>query len=161
MKALLITTLMLAAMAAPALAPRAKNSFAVGSMADEQKHSVDPIAAMQEKVEKENPKKQSKLYIKIVTALVQRAESEYRAADYDAFKSDIDHARTALANAIESAQQYHHDEKKDDLMLDPVERKLQDMSRSVALQDRPPVEALLKQVQAARETLVQLVFQDQ
>jgi len=118
----------------------------------------DHVASLKDKAEHANPKKRSKIYIEIVAALVDRASKEYKNNQYDAFTADIHAAGDALTNAIDNAKQYHHDEKRDDLLLDPVERRLRELVNTVAVQDRPPVAALLAQVRSARDMLIQLVF---
>ncbi len=66
-----------------------------------------------------------------------------------------------MSKASASAAEHHHDIKRCELTLAAVERRLNDMDREFATQDRPPVEALLKQVQQARDKLVELVFETQ
>lgn len=118
----------------------------------------DRVASLKDKAEHASPKKRSKIYIEMVSALVDRATEDYKNDQYDSFAADIHAASDALGSATENAKRYHHDEKRDDLLLDPVERKLRDLVDTVALQDRPPVAALLAQVRSARDMLIQLVF---
>ncbi len=119
----------------------------------------DSVQRAREHAQHASPKGQAKAYIEYVRALVDRAGELYAARQYDGSAKALDEANEALTKASASAEKYKHDVKDCDLILNKVERRLKDDAKSFSSQDRPRVHALIKQVQATRDRLLQILFE--
>jgi len=124
--------------------------------ADEPK---DPLARAREHAQHAEGRGAAKAYVELVRALVDDAGAQYNQQHYDESAKELDEAMEALTKARASAEQHKHDIKQCDLILDKVDRRLRDYSHSFAVQDRPKVVTLEKQVGDVREKLLQILFE--
>lgn len=134
-------------------------ALALGFCASASSKSQDPVDRAREHAEHASPKGEAKADIELVIALVNRAGELYSAQKFSGSTAAIEEAQTALAKGRSSAQEHRHDIKQCDLMLNHLERRLKDDLNSFATQDRPPVQALLKQVQDTRDELLKILFE--
>jgi hypothetical protein len=120
---------------------------------------TDPVEKARANVERHQGKREAKAEVELVRALVEQAGTLYSAGRYDEAAKSLREAEVALGEAQKDAEQYKHDIKQCDLILDRVERELKDEERSFASQDQPQVKALIKQVQSLRDRLLQILFE--
>lgn len=120
----------------------------------------DPVARARERAAAHaGSKGEAKADIELVLALVDSAGDLYTAQKFEDSAKAIQEANDALTKARASAEDHKHDIKHCDLVLSRVERRLKDYTNSFATQDRPPVQALLKQVQETRDELLKILFE--
>lgn len=103
------------------------------------------------------PGKQSKLYLELSEREVQQADQEYN--------SNVEQAKSFMEKAIESAEkaadasvQTGKNLKQVEIGLRKLSKRLEDLSRSWAVEDRAPIKAAIQTIDAARSKLLDRMF---
>ena len=109
------------------------------------------------RAEAAQPDKQPKLYLEL-------AERQVNDADH-AYNTDVERAKSIMEQAIQAAEksgemsvQTGKDLKKIEIGLRKLSKRLDDLSRSWALEDRPPLKAGIQKIESARTKLLDRMF---
>jgi len=122
-------------------------------------HSDDkePIEKMIQKADAAGDH-QAELYAKVVRREIELAADAYKSGDAQKTSGNLHDADIYADKALASAQQAHKHLKQAEIALRESSRKLFELDRSMALEDRPPAEETLKHLQSVDSELLQLML---
>ena len=102
--------------------------------------------------------KQPKLYLELAQRQLTDADQAYNTSA-DQAKAILDEAIQSAQKAAETSVKTGKDLKKVEIGLREIGKKLDNLSRSWALDDRPPIKDGMQKVDEARTTLLNRMFQ--
>src|SRR5262249_13228796 len=96
--------------------------------------------------------------VEVVRALVEVANEQFTAGDADEAQKTVKETVTYSDRAKEAAQRSGHKLKQSEITLRKAQRRLDDLRHTLAFEDRGPVEAALKQIEADRQEILRQVM---
>ncbi len=103
-----------------------------------------------------------RLYAEIVRRQVEVANDYYTAGDVQKAQGVVAEIVALTSKCIDAAQKNHSKPNKlkdTELTLYRASRRLEDVRRSLAFDDQPPVQAAVERIEKARRHLLELMFQ--
>jgi len=135
-----------------ALAVLLLSILALGKNADE------PLDALKARAEKARPQDQVHLFAEIASREVNEADRFYTQGDIAAATKAVDDLVSYAARAADAAQKTGKHLKDTEILLRSTARRLDDVRRTLNFDDRPYVEAAVKQVERDRQQLLDHMF---
>jgi hypothetical protein len=121
-------------------------------------------AAREESVESLKAKAQReghpRLYAEVVRLQVEVANDYYTSGELEKAQDVISEIVTLAEKVVETAQKNPRSLKATELTLSKAGRRLEDVRRSLAFDDQPPVKTAVSAIEKARRNLLDLMFQD-
>lgn len=124
---------------------------------------VTPVAARDESLDalkaralREN---QPRLYAEVVRRQVEVANDYYDAGDVQRARGVVAEIVDLTGKCIDAAKKNQNKLKDTELTLYRAGRRLEDVRRSLAFDDQPPVQAAVERIEKARRHLLELMFQ--
>jgi tRNA A37 N6-isopentenylltransferase MiaA len=100
-----------------------------------------------------------RLYAEVVRRQVEVANEYYTAGDVQKAQGVVAEIMDLTGKCVDAAQKKHSKLKDTELTLYRASRRLQDVRRSLAFDDQPPVQAAVDRIEKARRHLLDLMFQ--
>jgi tetratricopeptide (TPR) repeat protein len=104
------------------------------------------------------PDQQSELYAKVARKQVEVANDHFNQGDpakaQEAVREAVSYAQKALVSAKERRKRL----KQTDITLRKTSRRLADVARSLAFEDRPPVSQAVDEIEEIREQILDIMF---
>jgi hypothetical protein len=119
--------------------------------------SDESLDAMKARAFKEN---QPRLYAEVLRRQIEVANNYYTAGDVDKAQAVIEDIVDLTGKCIDAAQKNHSKLKDTELTLYKASRRLEDVRRSLNLDDQPPVQAAVERIEKARRNLLDLLFKN-
>lgn len=116
--------------------------------------TTEQLKARAESAERD---KQPKLYLELAERQVSDADHAYN-TDVEGAKSIMEQAIQAAEKSGETSLQTGKDLKKIEIGLRKLSKRLDDLSRSWALEDRPPLKTGIQKIESARTKLLDRMF---
>jgi len=117
----------------------------------------ETIEHLKSRIQSADRNKQIELYMDLATLQVNEADKTYN--------NDPDKAKQLIEEGVQSAEKAGHGSletgkhmKQIEIDLRKLEKRLEDIRRSWALEDREPIEPGIKRVEAARSKLLDRMF---
>ena len=126
--------------------------LALGKSADE------PLDALKARAEKARPQDQAHLFAEIAYREVSEADRFYTDGDITAATKAVDDLVSYAARAADAAQKTGKHLKDTEILLRSTARHLDDVRKTLNFDDRPYVEAAVKQVEKDRQQLLDHMF---
>ena len=127
-------------------------AFAVAKSAEE------PLDALKARAESARPQDQGRLFASIARREVNEADRFYTEGDITNATKAVDDVVRYAARATEAAQKSGKHLKDTEILLRATARRLGDVGRTLNFDDRPYVEAAVKQVEKFRQQLLDHMF---
>jgi len=127
-------------------------AFAVASGADE------PLDTLKARAEKARPQDQPHLFAIIASREVGEADHFYTEGDITNAKKAVDEVVRYAERAAAAAQSSGKHLKDTEILLRQTGRRLDDVRKTLNFEDRPDVEAAVKQVEKSRQKLLNHMF---
>jgi len=128
------------------------SAFAVAKSAEE------PLDALKARAENAKPQDQAHLFATIARREVNEADRFYTEGDITNATKAVDDVVHYAARATEAAQKSGKHLKDTEIVLRATARRLDDVGRTLNFDDRPYVEAAVKQVEKLRQQLLDHMF---
>ena len=128
------------------------SAFAVARSADE------PLDALKARAENAKPQDQAHLFATIARREVNEADRLYTEGNITNATEAVDEVVHYAARATEAAQKSGKHLKDTEILLRTTSRRLDDVGRTLNFDDRPYVEAAVKQVEKLRQELLVRMF---
>ena len=128
------------------------SAFAVAKSADE------PLDALKARAENARPQDQAHLFATIARRDVDEADRFYTEGDITNATKAVDDLVRYAARATEAALKSGKHLKDTEILLRATARRLNDVGRTLNFDDRPYVEAAVKQVEKLRQQLLDHMF---
>lgn len=104
------------------------------------------------------PDQQAELYAKVARKQVELANNQFNQGDTAKAQAAVRDAVSYAQKALVSAKQTHKRLKQADITLRKTSRRLADVARSLAFEDRPPVNQAVDEIEEIREQILELMF---
>ena len=104
------------------------------------------------------PDQQAELYAKVARKEVELANDHFNEGDAAKAQAAVRDAVSYAQKALVSAKQTKKRLKQADITLRKTSRRLADVARSLAFEDRPPVNQAVDEIEAIREQILDLMF---
>jgi len=128
------------------------SAFAVAKSAEE------PLDALKARAENAKPQDQAHLFATIARREVNEADRLYTEGNITNATEAVDEVVHYAARATEAAQKSGKHLKDTEILLRTTSRRLDDVGRTLNFDDRPYVEAAVKQVEKLRQQLLDHMF---
>ena len=128
------------------------SAFSVAKSADE------PLDALKARAENTKPQDQAHLFATIARREVNEADRLYTEGDISNATKAVDDVVHYAARATEAARKSGKHLKDTEILLRATARRLDDVGRTLNLEDRPYVETAVKQVEKLRQQLLDHMF---
>ena len=128
------------------------SAFAVAKSAEE------PLEALKARAENAKPQDQAHLFATIARREVNEADRFYTEGDITNATKAVDDVVHYAARATEAALKSGKHLKDTEILLRATARRLDDVRRTLNFEDRPYVEAAVKQVEKLRQKLLEQMF---
>jgi len=128
------------------------SAFAVAKSAEE------PLDALKARAENAKPQDQAHLFATIARREVNEADRLYTEGNITNATEAVDEVVHYAARATEAAQKSGKHLKDTEILLRATARRLNDVGRTLNFDDRPYVEAAVKQVEKLRQQLLDHMF---
>ncbi|MFI5089530.1 MAG: hypothetical protein ACHP7P_05690 [Terriglobales bacterium] len=128
------------------------SAFAIAKSADE------PLEALKARAENAKPQDQAYLFATIARREVNEADRFYTEGDITNATKAVDDVVNYAARATEAARKSGKHLKDTEILLRATARRLDDVGRTLNFDDRPYVEAAVKQVEKLRQQLLDHMF---
>ncbi len=129
--------------------------FALCSIALASQRSLEELKA---EVAKANPKDQPKLYVEIAELELKTVEALYSEADAEKGQQALEQLTADCEAAAKASKTTRKHMKQTEISLRKIGERLNDVQRSAAFDDRPPIKAALDRIEQARTTLLDAMF---
>ena len=116
----------------------------------------ESLVALKARALREN---QPRLYAEVVRRQVEVANDFYNAGDIQKAQGVIAEIVDLTGRCVDAAQKNPNKLKDTELTLYRAGRRLDDVRRSLAFDDQPPVQAAVERIEKARRHLLELMFQ--
>jgi hypothetical protein len=128
------------------------SAFAVARNADE------PLDVLKVRAESARLQDQPRLFATIARREVNEADGFYTEGDVTNAKKAVDEVVRYAGRAAEAAQSSGKHLKDTEILLRQTARRLDDVRKTLNFEDRPDVEAAVKQVEKSRQKLLEHMF---
>lgn len=128
------------------------STFAVATNVEE------PLDALKARAEGAREQNQPRLFATIARREVDEADRFYTAGDITNAKKAVDEVVRYAGRAAEAAQKSGKHVKDTEILLRQTARRLDDVRKTLNFEDRPDVEAAVKQVEKSRQKLLEQMF---
>lgn len=119
---------------------------------------ADPLQGLKQRAEASNGGSRAKLFSELAREELLVADQQFTSGAADAAQSRVasalEHATVATDAAVQSGKRL----KETEIELRKLQRRTDELAHSVAFDDRPPVEAVVKQLEHLRSRLLQRMF---
>jgi len=122
------------------------------------KSTEEPLDALKARAENARPQDQAHLFATIARREVNEADRFYTEGDITNATKAVDDVVRYAARATEAAQKSGKHLKDTEILLRATARRLGDVGRTLNFDDRPYVEAAVKQVEKLRQQLLDHMF---
>jgi len=122
------------------------------------KNADEPLDALKARAEKARPQDQVHLFAEIASREVNEADRFYTDGDIAAATKAVDDLVSYAARAADAAQKTGKHLKDTEILLRSTARRLDDVRKTLNFEDRPYVDAAVKQVEKDRQQLLDLMF---
>ena len=120
-------------------------------------HQAD-YAALKTRAAAAKVSDQDKLYAQLAMRATEVANDHYTAGDVIKAQSTIDEVVNYAEKARDAALQSNKNLKQTEITLRETSRRLDDLRRSLALEDRPYVETAINRIETVRKQLLDQMF---
>lgn len=120
--------------------------------------SDEPLDALKARAENARPQDQVHLFAEIARREVNEADRFYTAGDIAAATQAVDDLVRYATRATDAAQKTGKHLKETEILLRSTARRLDDVRKTLNFDDRPYVEAAVKQVEKLRQQLLDQMF---
>ncbi|HYX70469.1 MAG TPA: hypothetical protein VE825_15140 [Terriglobales bacterium] len=117
-----------------------------------------PLEELKAKAESTNSDQKSLLYVEVVRRQVEDANQLYIAGDVEKAQNTVKEAVSYAEKARDAALSRPHKLKDTEIHLRLVEHRLNDIRRTLALEDQPDVQAASEQIASIRKQLLAAMF---
>jgi hypothetical protein len=128
------------------------SSFAVATTAEE------PLDVLKARAESARVQSQPRLFATVARREVDEADRLYTEGDITNAKKAVDEVVRYAARATEAAQSSGKHLKDTEILLRQTARRLDEVRKTLNFEDRPDVEAAVKQVEKSRQKLLEHMF---
>ena len=122
------------------------------------RNTEEPLDALKARAEKARPQDQAHLFAEIAYREVNEADRFYTDGDIAAATKAVDDVVRYAGRATEAAQKTGKHLKDTEILLRSTARRLDDVRKTLNFEDRPYVEAAVKQVEKLRQQLLDQMF---
>jgi len=122
------------------------------------KGSEEPLDALKARAEKARPQDQVHLFAEIAYREVNEADRFYTDGDITGATKAVDDLVRYAGRAADAAQKTGKHVKDTEILLRSTARRLDDVRKTLNFDDRPYVEAAVKQVEKFRQQLLDQMF---
>jgi len=122
------------------------------------KTTEEPLEALKARAESSRPQDQGPLFAAIARREVNEADRFYTEGDVTRAKQAVDDAVGYASRATEAAQKSGKHLKNIEISLRETGRRLDEVGKTLNFEDRPYVEAAVKQVEKLRQKLLEHMF---
>ena len=122
------------------------------------KTTDEPLEALKARAESARPQDQGPLLAAIARREVNEADRFYTEGDIAKAKQAVDDVVLYARRATEAAQRSGKHLKNIEISLRETARRLDDVRKTLSFEDRPYVEAAVKQVESSRQELLERMF---
>jgi hypothetical protein len=122
------------------------------------KNTEEPLDALKARAENARPQDQAHLFATIASREVTEADRFYTAGDVTDAKKAVNDVVHYAGRATEAAQKSGKHLKDTEIILRSTARRLDDVGKTLNLEDRPDVEAAVKQLEKLRQKLLDQMF---
>jgi len=122
------------------------------------KNAEEPLDALKARAEKARPQDQVHLFAEVAFREVGEADRFYTDGDIAAATKAVDDLVSYAARATDAAQKTGKHLKDTEILLRSAARRLDDVRKTLNFDDRPYVEAAVKQVEKDRQQLLDQMF---
>ncbi len=122
------------------------------------KSTEEPLEALKARAENARPQNQGHLFATIARREVKEADRFYTDGDIANAKKAVDEVVRYAERAADSAGKSGKHLKDTEILLRQTARRLDDVRKTLNFDDRPDVEAAVKQVEKARQRLLDQMF---
>jgi len=122
------------------------------------RNTEEPLDALKARAEKARPQDQAHLFAEIAYREVNEADRFYTDGDIAAATKAVDDVVRYAGRATEAAQKTGKHLKDTEILLRSTARRLDDLRKTLNFEDRPYVEAAVKQVEKLRQQLLDQMF---
>ncbi|MBV9087997.1 MAG: hypothetical protein JOY79_10965 [Acidobacteriaceae bacterium] len=120
-------------------------------------HEAD-YAALKSRVASAKGGEQDKLYAQLAMRATEVANDHYSAGDVTKAQAAIDEVISFAEKARDVALQSNKNLKQTEITLRETSRRLEDVRRSLAVEDRPYVETAINRIETVRKQLLDQMF---
>jgi len=118
----------------------------------------EPLEALKARAESARPQDQGPLFAAIASREVSEADRFYTEGDIAKAKRAVDDVVLYAGRAAEAAQKSGKHLKNTEISLRETARRLDDVRKTLSFEDRPYVEAAVKEVEKHRQKLLEHMF---
>ena len=122
------------------------------------KTADEPLEVLKARAESTRPQDQSVMFAAIASREVNEADRFYTEGDILKAKQAVDEVVHYAGRATEAAQKFGKHLKQTEISLRETARRLDDVRKTLSFEDRPYVEAAVKQVEKRRQELLERMF---
>jgi hypothetical protein len=122
------------------------------------KSAEEPLDALKSRAENARPPDQAHLFATIARRQVDEADRFYTEGDITNATKAVDDVVRYAARATEAARKSGKHLKDTEIVLRATARRLNDVGKTLNFEDRPHVEAAVKQVEKLRQQLLDQMF---
>jgi hypothetical protein len=120
-------------------------------------HQAD-YAALKTRAAAAKDRDQDKLYAQLAMSATAVANEQYTAGDVTKAQASIDEAVTFAEKARDAAVHSNKNLKQTEITLRETSRRMEDLRRSLALEDRPYLETAINRIETIRKQLLDQMF---
>jgi len=132
--------------------------FAVAALGVSAKTGDEPLEVMKARAERARPQDQGPLFAAISGREVNEADGFYTEGDLAKAKQAVDDVVLYAGRASEAAQKSGKHIKNTEISLRETARRLDDVRKTLGFEERPYVEAAVKEVEKHRQKLLEHMF---
>ncbi len=122
------------------------------------KNAEEPLDALKARAEQSRPQDRGHLFATIARREVNEADRFYTEGDIVNARKAVDEVVRYAGRAAEAAQKSGKHLKNTEILLRQTGRRLDDVRKTLNFEDRPDVEAAVKQVEKSRQKLLEQMF---
>ncbi len=120
--------------------------------------SERPLQELRAEAAKASPKDQPKLYVEIAQRELKDIEALYKEGDSEKGKQALEQLTADCESAAKASKTIRKRMKQTEISLRQIGERMNDLQRSAAFDDRPPLKAALDRIEQARTTLLDAMF---
>lgn len=125
-----------------------------------EQQAANHIEELKQKIAKDSDRDVCIHSAELIHDLVEQFNSQMNAGQLEPAQRTLNDISTYADKARDAAKGKHHRVKKAELMLHQSSRRLADIAQSLALENRPAINEVIKHIEAADDELLNQVFKD-
>ena len=133
-------------------------AFASGGASAQNGSISQQLTDHKAKAERMHPHDRGQIYAEIAHELVDIADQQYANNEFDKAEASIKEAAQFAERAVAATQEHHKKMKETEINLRKCERRLEELRRSLAVDDQPPVKSAEDRVIQLRKDLLAAMF---